>query len=155
MGLDLAGTHADETVAVMTSDSQCITCAAGSFCSVGSVTSTKCAPGTSNPNVGKSECDPCTPGTFQDGAGATSCKPCTSGNYCPAGASAPLPCPAGTHQNLTMSVMTSVTDCVICPAGTSCFVGSTKPTPCSPGFFNPTAQQQQCRMRDKHIYNII
>ena len=77
--------------------------------------------------------------------GATGCDECTPGSYCKEGAPAPLPCPAGTHQDLTLTTpMTSEGQCIECSPGTFCPVGSANATKCSPGFFNPLRRQSAC-----------
>ena len=93
---------------------------------------------------GASTCTSCAAGTFQSSSGETACEACTPGYYCPAGASAPLPCPGGTHMDTGLTVMTSADDCVICPRGTFCSVGSETPTDCAPGTVNPDAHQETC-----------
>ena len=99
---------------------------------------------------GAGSCSDCIEGTYQNAVGgaATACEVCRRGYYCEAGASAPLPCPGGTHTNATMITlglpMTSVEQCVICPEGTFCSVGSAAPTPCAPGTFNPHTNATTC-----------
>ena len=66
------------------------------------------------------------------------------GYYCASGASAPLPCPGGTHQNTSLVVMTGVEQCVTCGEGTYCSVGAGVPTACAPGTFTPIARQASC-----------
>ena len=68
----------------------------------------------------------------------------TPGYYCSEGATAPLPCPGGTHQNTSLSVMTGVEQCVVCGEGTYCSVGANEPSECAPGTFNPSASQSTC-----------
>ena len=78
------------------------------------------------------------------------CTPCTPGSYCPEGASAPLPCKAGTHQNATMRLlnisMTSADDCIACPPGSACVTGAADPALCAPGSFGPEAQMPSCKL---------
>ena len=77
-------------------------------------------------------------------SGATGCFDCTPGYYCIEGSSAPLPCPAGTHKNASLDVMTDPSQCVTCQAGTWCSVGSAAATPCAAGTVNPEARQSAC-----------
>ena len=65
-------------------------------------------------------------------------------DYCAEGSAAPLPCPGGTHKDVSLTVMTSVADCVICPTGTFCSVGSETPTDCAPGTFNDQLNASTC-----------
>lgn len=70
---------------------------------------------------------------------------CPDGYYCQPGAAAPIACPAGSHSNSSIRMMTSVDECVTCGAGTYCPVGSIKPVDCAPGTFNPNVSQALCR----------
>ena len=56
------------------------------------------------------------------------CKDCTAGNYCPDGASTPLPCPATRYASATNNYEAG-TDCDLCPAGAFCSTGSVTPPP--------------------------
>ena len=69
---------------------------------------------------------------------------CPDGYYCEPGAAAPIACPAGTHSNVSIPMMTSKDECITCSAGTYCPVGSAVPTDCAPGTFNPNARQALC-----------
>ena len=115
----------------MTSADDCLACAAGAFCPVGSINETPCAPGTHNAEPEQSTCVNCVPGTYQDLAGNTTCKLCESGHYCAEGSAAPLPCPGGRRMDPSLPFMTSADDCVVCAAGVFCPVGSIDETPCS------------------------
>lgn len=132
----------------MSSASDCVTCNQGTFCPVGSASSSPCAPGTFNDQTQQQTCQNCPRGKFQDETGQTSCKTCTAGYYCSAGAAAALPCPGGTHANQTILNLTGylsgLDECVTCPAGTACSVGSNKPTDCLPGSFSANASQETC-----------
>jgi hypothetical protein len=68
--------------------------------------------------------------------------PCTQGNYCPKGASAPLPCAKGSYSNATN--LTSDNECVDTDAGHFAPTGSTEQTPCSAGTVQPQRQQPKC-----------
>ena len=94
-----------------------------------------CGPGTFNPAANQGSCGSCDAGSYQDGPGGTACKSCTAGHYCAEGASAPLPCPGGTHQNTSLSVMTGVEQCVVCGEGTYCTVGASVARLCAPGTY--------------------
>jgi len=43
---------------------------------------------------------------------------CPTGSYCPAGTKAPIPCPAGTYNDLTTKA--TLSDCKACVAGKFC-----------------------------------
>ena len=63
-------------LAVMTSVDDCLTCAMGTYCPVGSANETNCAPGTYNPERGATSCIKCDVGKYMDLEGNTTCKPC-------------------------------------------------------------------------------
>ena len=134
----------DTSLAVMTSEAQCITCSAGSYCSVGAAVETPCAPGTYGASTGASTCTPCSEGEYQDASGQTACKACTSGYYCAAGSSNPLPCPAGKRKDTSLAVMTSEAQCITCSAGSYCSVGAAAETPCAPGTFGLSTGAATC-----------
>ena len=58
----------------MTRKEDCDVCGEGTFCPVGSRTSTNCSAGTFNDKEKQEACIKCTAGTFQDVEGATACK---------------------------------------------------------------------------------
>ncbi|XP_026719422.1 zonadhesin-like [Athene cunicularia] len=63
-----------------------------------------------------SPCQPCPAGFIcPQGSESYHGKPCPSGHYCPPLASAPLPCPPGTHGS--SSFAKRIEDCQACPAG--------------------------------------
>jgi hypothetical protein len=62
---------------------------------------------------------------------------CPTGFYCPADTTQPVPCPAGTYNNLQNK--SAVSDCKACPPGRYCQMNSTFPTDCSSGSFRDTA----------------
>ena len=127
----------------MTSAENCVACAQGTFCPVGSEVATNCSAGTYNAQTGQQTCTACAAGTFIDFEGATACKPCTPGYYCTTGAAAALPCPGGTMMRSGV-IMTSGDDCVICPEGTFCPVGSAAATNCTAGTFSDQPGQEAC-----------
>ena len=145
----VGGYHANQTVLAefgfLSTLEDCVRCGIGVFCPVGSDQPTDCAPGTYNNQLNASTCVACSPGTFQAAAGSTACETCTPGYYCAEGSAAPLPCPGGTHKDLTLAVMTTVDDCVICPVGTFCSVGSAEPSNCAPGTFNDQLNASTCK----------
>ena len=110
-----AGTHQNTSVRLMISAADCVVCPIGTACSVGASQATDCSPGTYNALEAQATCTNCALGSYQNELKATSCKQCTPGNYCGEGASAPLPCPAGRHQNASLPVMTTSDECVVCP----------------------------------------
>ena len=63
----------------MVSESDCIVCPEGTFCSVGSAEAQPCAPGTYNDVPQQETCAKCAAGTFQQLEGQTACESCTAG----------------------------------------------------------------------------
>lgn len=59
---------------------------------------------------------------------------CPQAHYCPLGSVLPLPCPAGTYNNLTGQF-----ECSLCHAGYYCPESTSNYTkfPCPPGFYCP------------------
>ena len=137
------GSYIDASV-TFTSAADCWSCPPGVSCYGGSAQPKLCAPGTSAAGSGTVECASCSEGSFQNGVGATACIGCTPGYFCAEGATAPLPCPGGTHQNTTLAVMTSKEDCIICREGLYCPVGTSSPASCAPGTFNAQVSQATC-----------
>ena len=70
---------------------------------------------------------------------------CLDGSYCPSGAAAPIPCPAGTHSDPNAEVMSSENHCVVCDLGVFCPVGSSVAIACSAGTYNDQKKQESCR----------
>ena len=140
------GTHQNRSLtSPMSSEAQCVECDAGTLCPVGSANATECSPGFSNPLRWQPTCRPCEAGRYQNASDALDCWACEPGHYCLQGASAPLPCPSGTHQDLTLTTpMTSEAQCVGCGAGTFCPIGAETPTNCSAGIHAALAQQSEC-----------
>ena len=104
----------------------------------------ECRRGTAGATAGLAICPDCAAGKYQNETGRTACIDCTAGSFCVEGSSAPLPCPAGTHANSSLGVMTSAGQCVECDAGTFCTVGSAAPTACAPGTVQPEPRQGAC-----------
>lgn len=70
-----------------------------------------------NVSASAAPCQPCPAGFIcPQGSESYQEKPCPSGYYCPPLASAPLPCPPGTHGSSNFAKQ--VEDCQACPAGT-------------------------------------
>ena len=67
---------------------------------------------------------------------------CPEGSYCPEGAAAALPCPAGDFSNQVG--LQNREGCSTCPAGTYCFAGSTAATSCSKGTYAAAERSQLC-----------
>ena len=80
---------------------------------------------------GSSVCSLCDPGTYQKASGATECHICLQGSYCPAGASAPLPCDEGSFSSNTDN--DDASDCTTADAGTFAPTGSVVQTDCAAG----------------------
>ena len=115
----------------LSSAGQCTMTGAGYYASTGSIKQTECSPGTVQPIAGKGACDRCAAGTYQADEGEEGCAACEPGSYCPAGASAPLPCAEGTHSSSTSLI--SADQCTETGVGHFAPTGSTQQTPCSPG----------------------
>ena len=111
-------------------------------CGTSSMAPTPCAAGYIAPTKGASTCDGCEGGTFQPDVNGTTCRACQGGGYCPEGASAVLPCPAGSYSNATN--LNSDAKCKPCPAGSSCGTGSMQPIDCTPGSFSDSARATAC-----------
>eukprot|EP00964_Phaeocystis_antarctica_P003493 scaffold1878_cov64-Phaeocystis_antarctica.AAC.2 len=126
----------------LSSAGQCTTTDAGYYASTGSTEQNKCGPGTVQTIEGKATCDKCRPGTYQAHEGEQTCVACEPGSYCPAGASAALPCAAGTHSNKTD--LGSAGDCTPTAPGFYAPTGSTEPTPCNPGTVAPDVGKGAC-----------
>ena len=77
------------------------------------------------------DCLPCNAGTYKSDLADAVCLTCPSDHYCPEGAPAVLPCPAGTYN--PSPGLNSAAGCAACPAGTSCPVGSAEALECAPG----------------------
>ena len=75
---------------------------------------------------------------------------CPEGAYCPEGATAALPCPAGEFSNEVG--LQNREGCSPCPVGTYCFAGSTAATNCSKGTYTETEQSQLCKACPKGKY---
>ena len=73
-------------------------------------------------------CNRCAAGTYQGGSGETACVTCPVGSFCEEGASAALPCEAGSFSAATD--LGDELECTDCPAGSFCVAGSTAPINC-------------------------
>ena len=93
------GSHHNPALPFTISQSQCILCAAGTYCPRGAEAPIPCHPGTIGPKSNASSCEQCPAGKFQHESGQTSCHDCIPGHYCPHGTSAPWPCPPGTYSD--------------------------------------------------------
>ena len=82
----------------MVSESDCIVCPEGTFCSVGSAEAQPCAPGTYNDQPQQAMCTSCAAGTFQQLENQTACEECRDG-YCPEGSKGPTSCEVGARLN--------------------------------------------------------
>ena len=82
-------------------------------------------------------CVSCAAGEYQDEQGQTACKDCIPGNYCEEGATASLPCPAGTTQGALNRTLVAQSDCINTPPGKYAPAGSAEPIDCSPGTYAP------------------
>ena len=135
-----AGSYSSATN--LTQSSDCTDCPAGSACATGSTAPTLCAPGTITTTDRQSACSPCSNGEYQDQSGSTACESCSGGSYCPPGASAELPCLAGSYSS--MVGLAHADNCTACPIGYACATGSTVPSPCAPGTISANESQSKC-----------
>ena len=87
-------------------------------------------------------CDKCEAGKYQADEGKQACVACKRGSYCPAGASAPLPCVEGSHSSATD--LTGADQCDETDPGHFAPTGSTEQTKCSPGTVAPRAEMGAC-----------
>ena len=127
-----AGTHANASLAYLSSLDECITCPAGTSCSVGSPVPTLCLPGSFASHAKQATCEPCPGGKYTLTSGNTACKICVRGSFCPNGTANPVACPDGTAGDLTG--LESALQCSPCPAGYWCNSGRT--FPCDVGFYS-------------------
>ena len=136
-------------------------CMAGTYCETGSPAEENCPIGTFSGGVGatsSSNCSACTPGMYCDSAGAimpagmctagyycaggsstatptgTGGNLCPAGTFCDAGSVQPVPCPAGSYNNVTTQE-----ECTICPSGFWCGQRSEDfaDKPCPAGYYCP------------------
>ena len=128
----------------LTQASECSPCDPGHFCSGGgSAVSGDCAAGHYCPtNTTFATQYPCPAGTFSaatDLTDGSECSACPEGSFCPAGSTAPSPCPAGTYTNVTNtrydypSHTWGEGSCAVCPAGFRCPADTDDPVPCAAG----------------------
>lgn len=138
-------------------------CEQGTYCPVGSSSTTPCPAGTygNRPNMPLlTDCTNCEPGYYCDGTGLTepsgTClegfyctgkailqnpinesygDECPNGHYCPQNSSQPTPCNSGYYQPLTRR--TSENDCIICTPGEYCTLPGQNDTTglCSAGYY--------------------
>ena len=120
----------------------CIECDAGFECPGGRAQPEECRSGSIAPTTRTGRCSPCNGGEYQEQSRSTACKGCAGGSYCPPGASAELPCLAGSYSSVPGLAYAS--NCTACPMGSACAAGSTAPTPCAPGTITATKRQSEC-----------
>ena len=121
------GTYGSATL--LSQESDCTSCDGGFYCQH------------YNDTIYTGPCDAgyfCTNGSDSvtpDGSGPGLNGPCPEGHYCPQQTQFPIPCPAGTFNNVTM--LTAEAECQDCPPGSYCEVPglSTPSGPCSAGFY--------------------
>ena len=85
-----------------------------------------------------SACLPCAGGTYGPSTWLSSCLVCPAGSFCPAGASGPVACGAGTYSKANSSA------CVACPAGSFCPAGASGPVACGVGTYGPSSGLSAC-----------
>ena len=107
----------------------------------------RCAAGLLGSNAtegqGTALCGGFTPaGTYQPEPGGLVALACRPGYYCPAGASAALPCPEGSYSSATN--LASATECTPTDPGFSAPTGSVAQTPCPAGTIAPSSGLAAC-----------
>ena len=122
------GTHANASLAYLSSLAECLECPAGTSCSVGSSQPTACLPGSFGAQPKQATCELCPGGKYTSTSGNTACDECTAGSFCPNGTANPMACPAGTYGN--RSGLDSASKCTTTPAGYYSAAGSSKPQQC-------------------------
>ena len=124
-----AGTYSSYTQD--TSTGGCLPCPPGHRCP-GASDKIICGPGSRDaPELGYASCVNCPAGKYQNETGQLDCRACVPGSYCPAGASAPLPCDAGRYSSATN--LESAEQCTLADAGFFAPTASTEQTPCAAG----------------------
>lgn len=135
-----AGSYAPYTNSKSMDD--CIPCPYGSYCLSGENPAT-CPMGYYCPKSTEyANQYPCPAGFYLDKYGGKvlgECRACGIGNYCPEGSSTPVPCPAGTYNNVT----NVLEKCYTCPAGKYCPLGTDFPLKCAAGTYS-TTEQSSC-----------
>ena len=132
----------------------CRSCGVGTYQPItGASSAGTCLPcpiGTASQALGMGACNKCAAGTFQDQDGQAACVACEPGSYCPAGASAPLPCAEGSHSSSTS--LTSAAECTPADVGHYASTGSTQQAPCSPGTVAPLTNMGACELCEPGKY---
>lgn len=127
--------------------SQCISCPAGKACPVGTATPANCAAGYYCPiNTQYTTQYRCPQGTYSSSTSlksADECTDCSVGNYCPAGTSSVINCPAGLYTAKVRTYKQGPGDypaCQNCPAGYKCAsAGTSSPVACGTGQYSEAA----------------
>jgi hypothetical protein len=137
--LGLGGTSPDDCLpcpaGFLCRNSSLHPCPAGAYCEDGA--STPCPAGSYGPSAGlgaRADCQPCPAGFLcvQPGTHRLDGLECAPGFFCPAGAAAAEPCPAGLFRNATGGK--SLSDCAACPFGKVCTEpGLSTPSECPAG----------------------
>ncbi|GIQ81354.1 hypothetical protein KIPB_002301, partial [Kipferlia bialata] len=149
------------------SDTQGDICPAGSYCEAQSETHTPCSPGYWSSTLGNtsvSDCSLCAGSKYCPNSGMSSLEgfdcdggyycvsgaivatptdgttgdKCPLGEYCPAGSSASIPCPAG-----TVCASQGLSSPVTCSAGNYCPYNSQTETPCPAGKYCPAGTSSE------------
>jgi len=118
-------------------------CAAGSYCTSGSVLALSCPAGTyrsTSQAQSVSDCLPCNAGSYC-ALGSIAMGICPLGFYCTHATTAPLPCPIGTYG--AAQGLPAESSCTDCPAGRACLnVSLSAPNAiCSAGYYCPQKQE--------------
>eukprot|EP00916_Digyalum_oweni_P001658 GHVL01003160.1.p1 GENE.GHVL01003160.1~~GHVL01003160.1.p1 ORF type:complete len:2347 (-),score=554.57 GHVL01003160.1:550-7590(-) len=118
-------------------------CPRGYYCPVGAFVPLSCPIATHrNETLGiqRGDCDKCPPGFFcgEEGIGVYEVWACPTGHYCPSeGTIIPIPCAAGTYQNVTGAGSPDNESCLPCPESFFCEKGSSGLDACPPGSYCP------------------
>ena len=114
-----AGRYSPLPKSMLKSLEECDLCPAGKYCQIGTqtVTSGNCMEGYF-----------CIKGSPSMQPNSTYGGMCPPGTYCPSGSSWPIPCEAGTYNNISQQAK-----CKWCPPGFYCPANSTFPIECPPG----------------------
>jgi hypothetical protein len=95
----------------MTSAAQCVVCAPGTSCPLGTEAANVCPAGSVQPEAGRATCISCATGTYQSTAGMTACDVCAPGHWCMT--SLQVPCGENKWNNESGSY--DPRDCMLCP----------------------------------------
>ena len=111
-------------------------CPRGYYCGNGTIQPNGCAPGTYQPNQGKTSCDSCPIGHYCPVNSSTPIA-CSAHSYCPVGSAQPTFCPNGTYTTADVRGLTNPSQCIPCINGSFCQYGKIIGF-CNPGYWCKT-----------------